>query len=300
MSKAKEQLLGSFKSKDLGEISYVLGIRLIRDRINRTIHMDQSALINKYLETFKITTAASTPGFWKTLSQNAYDHVIPLSRAEIQSRIGALLHIGIHTRPDILQSVNKVSRQLHNITTKTTVDVDRIFQYLKGTSSKGILLDGTDISVIRAFADADWAGTKSDRKSTSGCITFLGKSPICWSSKSQQSVSLSTMESELIASTAVCQDALWLRNLLSQLIPDNNVKIILFSDNLPSLKYSSNLANDSMARHISLRYHFVRLLNDANELSLTHVKGKENPADLLTKALGPHILDQLLRIARIL
>jgi hypothetical protein len=216
-SNAKGELLNCFKLKYLGEISYILGIRVNRNTPNKTIHLDQSNLIERYIETFQIETKASIPGFWKKLAEKAFEHVIPLSEVEIQSRIGALLYIGIHTRPDILQPINKIARQLNNITVRTTAEANRIFQYLNDTSSKGILLDGNDLSVIRAFADADWAVTKSNRKSTSGCITFLGNSPICWSSKSQQSVALSTIESELIASTPVCQDALWLRNLLSEL-----------------------------------------------------------------------------------
>ncbi len=45
-----------------------------------------------------------------------------------------------------------------------------------------------------------------------------------------------------------------------------------------------------MARHIDLRYHFVRNLVERNFAQLQPVRGTNNPADLLTKALGPKIL----------
>ncbi len=45
-----------------------------------------------------------------------------------------------------------------------------------------------------------------------------------------------------------------------------------------------------MARHMDLRYHSVRNLVERNVAQLQHVRGTNNPADLLTKALGPKIL----------
>ncbi len=131
--------------------------------------------------------------------------------------------IKLHTRPDILHSVTWVARQLHKATLETAVEVNRIFKYLKRNPELGVVLDASGPLSIRAFSDADWAGHKATRKSTSGVVIFLGKSSICWSSKSQKSVSLSTMESELIAPAAACQGAMQLENLLSELLPSQNL-----------------------------------------------------------------------------
>ena len=40
------------------------------------------------------------------------------------------------------------------------------------------------------YTDADWAGDKVDRKSTSGACQFLGRSLVSWSSKKQNCVAL--------------------------------------------------------------------------------------------------------------
>lgn len=61
----KAELSSLFKCKDLGELSYVLGVRVNRNRKEKTIKLDQEALIRKYVERFKIQHPASTPGFWK-------------------------------------------------------------------------------------------------------------------------------------------------------------------------------------------------------------------------------------------
>lgn len=90
------------------------------------------------------------------------------------------------------------------------------------------------ISTISTFTDADWGGRKDtnenlkslekDMRTTSRTINLLGDSPICWSRKRQPCVSLSTMESELIAHSSGCQDALCARNLMRELLPTEKIK----------------------------------------------------------------------------
>ena len=55
-----------------------------------------------------------------------------------------------------------------------------------------------------AYSDADWVGCMDDRKSTSGGAFYLGQNLVSWHSKKQESVALSTIESEFIAATATC------------------------------------------------------------------------------------------------
>nr|GEV63385.1 retrotransposon protein, putative, Ty1-copia subclass [Tanacetum cinerariifolium] len=51
---------------------------------------------------------------------------------------------------------------------------------------------------------ADHAGCHLDRKSTSGSVQFLGDKLVCWSSKKQNCVSISTAESEYVAVSSCC------------------------------------------------------------------------------------------------
>ena len=184
-------------------------------------------------------------------------------------------------------------------------ELNRIFSYLKTTSAHSLTLDGSKpITAIQTYTDADWGGRKSsdesskslpfsnDMKSTSGTITFLGDSPVCWSSKRQPCVSLSTMESELIALSSGCQDALWARNLLRELLPSSIVTINTFCDNLPAVLQSKNLQNKPVSRHIDLRFHFVRDLIEKQILKLDHVRGKISPSDILKKTLGRNLVSE--------
>jgi hypothetical protein len=54
------------------------------------------------------------------------------------------------------------------------------------------------------YSDANYAGFKIDRKSTSGTCQFLGRSLVSWAPKKQNSVALSTAEAEYIAAGHCC------------------------------------------------------------------------------------------------
>ena len=69
MIKAKTELTGIFKSKDLGEISYVLGIRILRNRTKKTISLDQSHMCTRYIDQNGINGTASTLVFGKIRKQ---------------------------------------------------------------------------------------------------------------------------------------------------------------------------------------------------------------------------------------
>ncbi|RVW87210.1 Retrovirus-related Pol polyprotein from transposon RE1 [Vitis vinifera] len=77
--------------------------------------------------------------------------------------------------------------------------VKRILRYLKGTMDIGLWYPKGDNFELIGYSDADFAGCKVERKSTSGTCHFLGHSLVSWHSKKQNSVALSTAEAEYIA-----------------------------------------------------------------------------------------------------
>ena len=69
--------------------------------------------------------------------------------------------------------------------------------YLKGTIDFGLYYDGSHEYRLYGYTVADWAGSISDRKITSGICFWSAMSS--WFSRKQSSVSLSTVEAEYIA-----------------------------------------------------------------------------------------------------
>ena len=90
----------------------------------------------------------------------------------------------------------------------------RIFQYLKLTAHFAIKYVNLTQPGLNAFYDADWAGNRDDRHSTSGNVFIFGGGAVSWLSKKQAVVALSTSEAEYVALFSAAQEAIWLKRLL--------------------------------------------------------------------------------------
>ena len=116
---------------------------------------------------------------------------------------------------------------------------------------------------------------------------MLGGGCVAWSSKKQQTVSLSTTEAECIALTEEAKQLVWLRRLLGDLTTDKTKPTSIRSDNLGAITLSNDTSYHARTKHINVAYHFIRERVASNEAALTYVQSKENPADLMTKGLDP-------------
>ena len=67
---------------------------------------------------------------------------------------------------------------------------------------------------LHGFTDTDWAGSPSDRKSTSGGIFNLGSAVVSWYSRKQRSVALSSTKAEYMVATQVACEAIWMWKIL--------------------------------------------------------------------------------------
>ncbi|KAL6322228.1 hypothetical protein AAG906_005181 [Vitis piasezkii] len=84
-----------FDMKDLGEASYVLGIKILRDRANGVLKLSQRAYIEKILKRFNM--------------HNREMRTIPYS-----SMVGSLMYAQVCTRLDIAFVVGMLGRYLSN------------------------------------------------------------------------------------------------------------------------------------------------------------------------------------------
>eukprot|EP00253_Pinus_taeda_P006271 PITA_06271 len=81
-----------------------------------------------------------------------------------------------------------------------------VLRYLRGTSGYGLWYRQEDEVKLCGFTDADWAGSPTDRKSTSGEIFSIGSTTVSWYNRKQRSVALSSAKAEyMAASLAACE-----------------------------------------------------------------------------------------------
>nr|GEW45820.1 uncharacterized mitochondrial protein AtMg00810-like [Tanacetum cinerariifolium] len=112
--------------------------------------------------------------------------------------------------PDIMFATCMCARYHANPNEHYVSAIKRIFRYLKGTINLGLWYPKDSGFDLTAYSDADHVGCHLDRKSTSGSVQFLGDKLVCWSSKKQNCVFISSAESEYVAVSSCCAQVLWM------------------------------------------------------------------------------------------
>ena len=182
----------------------------------------------------------------------------PVDQKVYRSMIGSLLYL-CASRPDIMLSVCMCARYQAAPKECHLSAVKRIVRYLIHTPNFGIWYPKGSSFDLVGYSDSDYAGDKIDRKSTSGTCQFLGRSLVSWSSKKQNSVSLSTAEAEYIAAGSCCAQLLWMTQTLKDY--GMNVKHVpLLCDNESAIKIAHNPVQHSRTKHIDVRHHFIVIM----------------------------------------
>jgi hypothetical protein len=199
------------------------------------------------------------------------------------SMIGSLLYL-CASRPDIMLSVCMCARFQANLKECHLMAIKRIFIYLVHTPNLGLWYPKGSTFNLLGYSDSDYAGCKVDRKSTFGTCQFLGRSLLSWSSKKQNSVSISTAEAEYVAVGACCAQLLSMRLTLRD-FGCKFSKVPLLCDNESGIKLANNPVNHSRTKHIDIIHHFLRDHKAKGDIALSHVSTDKQLADIFTKPL---------------
>jgi hypothetical protein len=208
-----------------------------------------------------------------------------------RSMIGSLLYL-CASRPDIMLSLCMCARFQADPKEVHLRAVKRIMRYLVYTTKFGLWYPKGSTIYLIGYSDADWAGCKIDRKSTSGTCQFLGRSLVSWASKKQNSVALSTTEDEYIAAGHCCAQLLWMRRTLRD-YGYKLSKVPLLCDNESLIRMADNPVEHSRTKHIDIQYHFLRDHQQRGDIKIAYVSTKEQLADIFTKPLNEKTFTKL-------
>jgi len=296
--KFKDQLRTRFEISDLGELTWLLGLKVERDQTARTITLSQEAYINTVLEQFHLEEAnpVTMPMETGAVLTKDKDHLtgtqLKISEySPYQRAIGSLMYAATSTRPDIAFAVSMLSQFMRDPTHAHWEAAKRVMRYLKGMKDLKLTL-GAGEEGLQAFVDADWA-SQPHRHSISGYVVLLHGSPVAWSARKQSLIALSTAEAEYITLTSVAREVLYIQALLDELYEPIKAATIVHCDNQGAIALASNNKYHARTKHIDIRYHFVRALIQNQDLVLQYVPMDENLADAFTKPLPRPCLEIL-------
>ncbi|CAM8899364.1 unnamed protein product [Rhodiola kirilowii] len=266
----------------VGELKYFLGLQVAQGEDGTRIHQQKYAkeILKKFgMDSAKTCATPMSPN--DTLAKD--ESSLQVDPTLYRGMIGSLLYLTA-SRPDILFSVCLCARFQADPRETHVKAVKRILRYLKGTDDLCLFYPTRGDLRLTAYTDADYAGCRTDRKSTSGMAQFLGPCLISWGSKKQSSIALSTAEAEYIAAAACCAQLLWIKQQLS----DYGVileYVSILCDNTSAINISKNPVQFSRTKHIEIRYHFLRDCVEKGTIAMEYCRTEEQIADIFTKAL---------------
>ncbi|GJV16780.1 retrovirus-related pol polyprotein from transposon TNT 1-94 [Tanacetum coccineum] len=177
--------------------------------------------------------------------------------------IGSLMYL-TSIRPDLIYAVCLCARYQANPTEKH-------------------LQADTGMS-LTSYADADHTGCQDTRRSTSRSARFLGDKLVSWSSKKQKCTTISSTEAKYIALSGCCAQILWMRSQLTDYGFQFN-KIPLYCDNKSAIALCCNNVQHSRAKHVDVRYHFIKEQVENGIVELYFVQTEYQLANIFTKPL---------------
>ena len=164
-----------------------------------------------------------------------------------------------------------------------------VLRYLAGTRDLGIVYSANNnperpTKNFYFYSDADFANNL-DCLSISGYTFLLSNGAIMWSSKKQNAVMLSTAEAEYTAMAHATKEAIWLRNLFTELGFHQTEPTIIFGDNQSAIAIAKNNQYHQWSKYFNLRNHFIRDKIKLSSIDICYCPTASMTADIFTKAL---------------
>ncbi|CAN0839525.1 Retrovirus-related Pol polyprotein from transposon TNT 1-94 [Linum grandiflorum] len=283
ISEAKQWLHSHFNLKDLGTLSYFLGLEISRS--DRGIFVSQRKYLADLLDAAGFSTCTPVVTPMELNLRLSRDHGDPLpDPRQYRQLVGSLIYL-TSTRPDISYAVQVVSQFMSAPRSAHLTAVHRILRYLCGTPRIGIFLPASGTSDITAYANADHAGCLDTRRSTSGWCVMLGDSCVAWRCKKQDRVSKSSTEAEYRSMSDVCSEIVWLARLVQELGGTPTRPASLYADNTSAIAIATNPVFHDRTKHFETHVHFIRELIADGSVRLFYIRTDDQIADLLTKSV---------------
>ena len=284
ISQLQQRLQSSFHMKDLGPLSYFLGLE-----VNSTvagIFLNQHKYIREIITLAGLQDGRSVDTPLEVNVKYRRDEGEFLPDPSLYRRlVGSLNYLTI-TRPDISFVVQQVSQFMQAPRHLHLAGVRCIVRYLQGTPTRGLFFPVDSPIHLVAYSDVDWAGCSDTRRSITGWCMFIGNSLVSWKSKKQDRVLKSSTKSEYRAMSSACSEIVWLRGLLAELGFPQMEPTPLHADNTSAIQITANPVFHERTKHIEVDCHSIHEAYDAHVISLPHITTDQQTADVFTKALS--------------
>ena len=208
-----------------------------------------------------------------------------------QKIVGEQLWLTMRSRPDLQFPVafmaSKVSKQPNHVAQVGR----RVLSYLKSTQSLRMIMGPSenraeqpdapdDEEKLVGYSDASFS--PYGEKSYGASVVTVLNTPIAWKSSKQSFVTLSVMEAELYETTNAIVLMESIGSLLDEVIGDKATRVLRV-DNSSALAMVQGGQGSWRTRHLKVRSAKIRDMVQNDELTVEHITGDRQVADLATK-----------------
>ncbi|GKB37795.1 hypothetical protein Tco_0882737 [Tanacetum coccineum] len=177
LQSVKDYLGKCFAMKDLGEVAFILRIKIYRDRSKRLIRLGQNAYMDKILKRY-------------IMDNSKRGHILMQKRLDLNKTQGSSTP---KENPD----------ELHWTTVKN------ILKYLRNTKDMFLVYGGNPKAELRVecYCDAGFETDRDDTKSQTGYVFILNGGAVDWKSFKQSTTAMSATEAEYIVASEAAMEA---------------------------------------------------------------------------------------------
>ncbi|CAI6002160.1 unnamed protein product [Closterium sp. NIES-65] len=293
LKELKELLEAAFKLREISPVQKYLGLEIVRDRSAGKLWLHQQGYADKLRRRFineeQTRRTPKTPVSVDAYAELTFDDEEAQERQEEEYRqkVGSLQFAATTTRPDIAFACSKLGSGLTVRSDQHWREVNRCLAYLANTHDTALEFGGGPESLeLVGYVDADDAGDKQNRTSTSGYVFVYGGAAVSWSSQRIKCATLSSTESEYVAATEAGKEGRRLRFLLAEFRQlDAGKPTVLRVDNKSAITVAESMGLTGNLKHMERRQAWLQHMVKRGKFSLRYIPTTEQPADFLTKAL---------------
>ncbi|KAL0439619.1 UNVERIFIED_CONTAM: Secreted RxLR effector protein [Sesamum latifolium] len=255
-----------FSMKDMGEASYILGIKIYRDRSRKMLGLTQSSYIKKVWKRFKMehSKRGLLPMRYgvklsKKQSPKTDEELKKMSNIPYASAVGSIQHAVQCTRPDIAYALSLTSRYQACAGVAHWGPDKSILKYLKRTEDMFLIYGGGEL-IQEGYSDASFQSDDDDAKSQLGFVFKLNGGVVVWKSSKKDTTADSTTEVEYITALEAAKEAVWMKNYIQELgvVPSIAEPLVIFCDNNGAIAQAKEPRSHYRSKHILRRYHLLR------------------------------------------
>jgi hypothetical protein len=148
-----------------------------------------------------------------------------------------------YSRPDLANVVRVLSTCMDGASSVAYKEMSRVMKFVMDTKQYCLKMqpkdEGKEWDLV-SYCDSDWAGDAETRISVTGYIIYLLGAPICWRSKGQKSVTLSTSEAKYVAIPEAFKKIRFIYYLLDSIGIKVELPIVVRFDNVGAIFMAEN------------------------------------------------------------